>query len=530
MPRLIPQQKPQTTMEDEPSQPMIRTQGIARPTTAAVFMLVAVILCSFNMAHFQGYGQTFGVVQPRNGQERDLQQEDVTSSVSPSENQKITELLKRVAELEKDQNKTRLELEKAAPPITAVTAQLEYANKKATGSSPVPSCRDLMRRKDSPFKDGSFLTRRTMPVTWYPRADDSRELRHPICDLHRYTAQEAQQCLTGKHLFFAGDSLTRYQFLSLATFLHTGTYPPRFGRGRDKKCVHVDETGNKACSPDDEPNICMEGDWSGTPKDPWQRYYQAVGSERFDGYLESTSIRRNGFDTSVDNFLYASPVTATSPKEKQFLLSFTSESGWADTPTPIRGFNFTGCAYNGSCNYTDELFEERWQRLKNESYDFNEPFVDAISPTGMFRKNLPPVDIAQYNRGLWGALNNPEKVEKIAQNLYDFTGKEKGRCFFRSTTGRFSKTMGVERGHVKDLTLKSGCGYIDSAHLLEDFNEMEFRWPPPPSSSIGVNVHDERLTVYWDAVHFMPWVYEELNTVLLNILCNVQFDGEMASQ
>jgi len=93
----------------------------------------------------------------------------------------------------------------------------------------LPACKDLMNTPNSPYKDGSFLTRHTIPVSWHPRVDGSRELRHSMCTLHRYSVDEARQCFAGKHMFMPGDSISRYLFLSLATFLHKGHYPPRFG-------------------------------------------------------------------------------------------------------------------------------------------------------------------------------------------------------------------------------------------------------------------------------------------------------------
>ena len=90
----------------------------------------------------------------------------------------------------------------------------------------------------------------------------------------------------------AGDSLSRYQYMSLAAFIHSGQYPPRFGVPKGGPCPHVDELGQEACSPRGQPNICNEGNWVGTPIDSWQRYIQAVGGPLFDGRMEANAIRR----------------------------------------------------------------------------------------------------------------------------------------------------------------------------------------------------------------------------------------------
>jgi hypothetical protein len=53
--------------------------------------------------------------------------------------------------------------------------------------------------------------------------------------------------------------------------------------------------------------------------------------------------------------------------------------------------------------------------------------------------------------------------------------------------------------------LKAGCSFLDIAHVTEIFASLQTV---------------ERTFVFWDALHYLPWVYEELNNVLLNVLCN----------
>lgn len=37
-------------------------------------------------------------------------------------------------------------------------------------------------------------------------------------------------------------------------------------------------------------------------------------------------------------------------------------------------------------------------------------------------------------------------------------------------------------------------------------------------------------SIFWDSVHYMPWVYEELNNLLLNMLCNTAGGGTSSSE
>ena len=396
-------------------------------------------------------------------------------------------------------------------PVSA-TSSLPTSN-----NPPLPSCKSLMV-KGSPFHDGGFLTRHSIPVSWHPREDSSRELRHSMCTLHRYTAEEARQCLEGRHINFIGDSLSRYQYLGLAWFLHKGSHPPRFERKVGKPCPYKDAVGNEACSPPDQPNVCMESDWWGP--NAWLDLIQAVGGKYFDGYMEANARRKAGSNdtTIVEDYFYASPPNKNKASRNRVLLSFNNEIGWYANPLPIHGFTFTGCAFSGTCNFSNEMAEERFLRARNLDFDFSEPLDIAIAPSGALRKVLPPVNISVYNRGLWGVLSK-ERAEKLMPLFHGFSQGSSGRCYFRSTTGNFQSTLAAERSYVREAALWGGCGYLDFAHLLDDFNQLLFKFPRAPNQEYG-NVQDERDFIYWDSLHFKPWVYEELNNMLLNVLCN----------
>ena len=437
--------------------------------------------------------------------------------------------------------------------ITKPATSTVNTNTNTNYNSGLPTCKSLMQSPQSPYKDGSFLTRPAIPVVWRPRADGSRELTHSLCTLHRYTATEATQCLANKHVNMMGDSLTRYQYLSLARFLHKGSYPPRFGRPfpKNKPCLHRDEAGQPTCSPRDEPNICMEGDWAKTRSEPWLGLMRALGSELFDGHMEANAVRTMDLtvEQMVENYLYVSPpLQRLSPEQQQqpnnqtarttekdttttagknhnkVILSYIGEIGEHDSPLPIKGFHWTGCAFDGTCKYTDAMAQDRIQRAKNMSFDYMHPLVEALSPGSAADKDqsvlqqlLPPVNITLYNRGLWGTLSEA-RAKQILPRLHKFSQGKQGRCYFRSTTSK-PATQEVERSYVREAAFHAGCGFLDFGHLVEDFNHLPFQFPPPPGQEYGSLMH-ERSFIFWDIYHFMPWVYEELNNMLLNILCN----------
>ena len=158
----------------------------------------------------------------------------------------------------------------------------------------------------------------------------------------------------------------------------------------------------------------------------------------------------------------------------------------------------------------------------------------------MFQEQYADVNYAFYNRGLWGKIPE-EKASQMMSLLHKFTtprGDEYGavggggegasssqkpmnRCFFKSTTGCESSHGDGhddhEYGMVRSKTFLAGCEYMDIGHLTREFASYLFAHPQPPR-----NVMSEYLTIFWDAVHYQPWVYEELNNLMLNVLCNAQ--------
>ena len=297
----------------------------------------------------------------------------------------------------------------------------------------LPTCRSLMNAPNSPVADGSFLTNRdSTPNVWTLRADGSRQLSLPFtCHLHRYTASEARQCLSKKHVSFIGDSLTRYQFISLAYFIEKGKYPPRFGK--EKNCTHFNEQGEATCSPSAEPNVCMEGDWKN-----FQTYHRDLGGGidggTFNGRFQCLCARKEDDQVAdpayvpVENFLYVSD-DAGVPDGGKVILSFISERGWGSNPYPVRGWNFTDCAFKGTCRMTEEDNEHLIGRQRAEDFDWSAPLYQALnesSPTSSLQHVFPNVDIVMYNRGLWGMLNK-DQADIIMPLLHHFAGGQRDR-------------------------------------------------------------------------------------------------------
>jgi hypothetical protein len=385
----------------------------------------------------------------------------------------------------------------------------------------LPACESLMQAPNSPVADGGFLSRDSTPVSWALRADGSRQLQLPLtCRLKRYTSLEARQCLKQKHVSFIGDSLSRYQFISLAHFIERGEYPARFGAtsGPKQPCTHIDESGKPACS--ERPSVCMEGDFGMLTGDGWREFHSALGGSTdggiFHGRLQCSCAKGNGIgaNETTDNSFYVSDLGGVK-------ISYISENGWGEDPGPIRGWKFTDCSEKGTCRRSATLDNDGlWARAQAHDWDWKDPLHEALLK-GTLKSVLPDVDIVIYNRGLWGVLTK-DRAEKIMPLLYDWTG-ENGRCFFRTTTASPDSDVyrEPERTYVKRATFSAGCSTLDFAHLTREFESLPFAHPRPPKQQDGtIWNYRERDDVYWDYVHFLPWVYEELNNMLLNVLCN----------
>ena len=391
----------------------------------------------------------------------------------------------------------------------------------------LPTCQELMQQPHSPYSNGAFLTRSTTNVAWKMRRDGTRELTLPsTCQLKRYTSQEAKQCLAGKKLLFIGDSLTRYTYLSLAYFLEHDKWLDPFNRYQTCKIRNL---SNHDCLKV-EPNICAEGDWKN-----WETYLTTLGGGAdggtFGGKLEVVGDHGEG-----EAYEYV-----TTSSSDGVTLRFASETGWQGNE-PYTGYDFAGCAKKGTCRYTSEMYQQREQNRKayesyiksshplhrnaNQTFGFDwryKNFAQASSNGTEFLKNHLDTDYALYNRGLWGRLPK-DKAKQVMESMYKITGgksKPDGRCFYRTTTQceRTKKnSLGDhERNDVYEVTNTANCEFFDVNHITEEFGLFQFSHPQPDR-----NLMDERKTIFWDAVHYQPWVYGEINNLWLNVLCNAK--------
>eukprot|EP00980_Cylindrotheca_fusiformis_P016585 scaffold4973_cov135-Cylindrotheca_fusiformis.AAC.3 len=330
-------------------------------------------------------------------------------------------------------------------------------------------------------------------IAWTKRADGSQEVSLPgTCALHRFSGTEAQRCLANQHIVMAGDSLSRYQFLDLVYLIEHGEYSPNFGRPEEgEDCKHYDEFGNSTCSD-------MNGFLWYKEYGSWDEYHIDIGGREggmgpFNGRLECQCAVQMNKLTLLLRYV----------SKDGIMLTFLKEAGWGTTPEVIRGWKASGCAEDGTCSYTPSKADE----LRNTpTRDINEVIEDGMDTNGTIRKYIPPPDHVIYNRGLWGGfpLNRARKL------FARMKGWARETCYYKSTTagsGAIHRPIfSSKEAQIRQAAEEAGCRNYHLHHLTGQFAHLDHE-------------KDGRDDIFVDEIHYQPWVYHELNNVLLNMLC-----------
>lgn len=347
--------------------------------------------------------------------------------------------------------------------------------------------------------------------------NDGTRLRYDLqhCQLKRFTASEARQCLRGKHLVLVGDSLMRYQYLSLVHFLHLGEYPPS----------GVPES--KA----DEPNICMEGDywrlsdeWKekfGISTGGWPAFMIATsqlfeGTERCDCYRDVFP-----FNTTVENRYFRN-------SDYNVSVSYFTKLGGAIPD--IRGHYPLSLEGTMPPKFlTETIYKKLGKTPLNWNVD-NEEFVTKILPA--VEKDQGKVSHLLWNEGIW---MHESDWNPLMRTVRSFMEERQVRAFFKTTTGPGLMNRSDWETWVpsRDRTgfkaaLENGWEVLDTWGAVKDLTLMadglDWRAPGLPSYPLPLagdpSIQVEFNAIHWDIIHFKPWVYEEINNLWLNMVCD----------
>ena len=418
-----------------------------------------------------------------------------------------------------------------------------------------PLCTDL--KKYPNMQNGAFITRD--PGHWRYRMDGSREYTVDTCRLKRFTSEEAKSCLAGHHVVFIGDSVTRYQFLSLVYFIEHGRWPYRFdipetNRTQVRKCLHIDRFGKETCQPwGAVGNVASEKGWGHVhghePEESWKKMHIFIGGSGFNGRLECQCVR-DEVETSTEDMFYERGGIVNPVKSPNFIDNPTiSENRIPRDPdiakisflndlslVPMHAWRRSHCSRTSSCNLTESDWYDLRSKARNMTWDYNQFATNRNFASDFLQKVVPDVDIALFNRGLWaGWPMDIKESTSVFQSLYQLaTIQNAGTCYWKGTTpsraGGMSEfdlyphTFARREAEVRHNAYVEGCGVYDVSHVTQQFASMHWEgdvgrrsiFPDKIPNDYGEREHKN---VYMDASHFEPWVSEELNQVLLNVLC-----------
>lgn len=268
------------------------------------------------------------------------------------------------------------------------------------------------------------------------------------------------QLLENKRVVFVGDSLTRYQYLSLIHYFHTNSW-------------HLSA----------HPHLEVEGEWSS-----WKSFHLGsslrFGCEEIcDCYRDSSEIgawkenrhyRNMRLNLSVDAYLWLPEKNIrgnTAPKTSDF---------------------------SKLCSDWHTYFDSLANYAPHSSFSYN--ILDFLN---VEVRDLQP-DYLIINQGFWPfpRLRDTSDTSYLRQ-FVSLAKSVAKRVIWKTTTAR--------------------CGINDTG--------VDNPWMVATLKNLGVEIFDafmfthevaklngDKFHVCWDALHFMPFVYRELNKMLLDFI------------
>jgi hypothetical protein len=293
------------------------------------------------------------------------------------------------------------------------------------------------------------------------------------CGIKRFHHADTVSCLRNKHVLFVGDSLTRYQYLSLVLFLEFGRWPEQMG-------------GNRS-----HPGLLWEGEFGS-----WTDYTVATNvvfnrRERCDCYKGEGPKERSKTITNRDYFNPDLNINVT------FIGWFEQLQGhfplgWLDAPPLSKdSYRYVPPDWQGGIAILPDLMLSA----------FPQGFDEVVVNTGWWK--VP--QLSQGNVPLAKRLLHP------LQRLLSVKQPGKVPIWATTTLNQHGKGAAPPRdgllGAPYLAALQLGWRVLDrhgmtvalKRHLQDVGLPLEFGWA--------------------DQLHFRPFVYEEFNNMLLNILC-----------
>ena len=280
------------------------------------------------------------------------------------------------------------------------------------------------------------------------------------CRLRRPSLCEAQRCLASHSLLILGDSLSRYQYLSLTHFLAHGAWPDALGGqpGRPSPVVQPEH---------------------GT----WPDFYRSLVAAH--GGRQHCACFRND-SVTVERFHFYDAASDVAVRFAYCPLESSLRVGLSEAAEEWR--------WNGSSRlrytYSAHSHQPRLCALVDDASCYYPPSVP-------FR----PASALLANVGIWERplTRNASYFRNISRAL---PAGLPLRAIWRLGTPRqdgSEMAAGANEAQLRAFGSASRWQLLDGFSLV---NQTGARW------------------AHWDLWHFRPYVYEQLNVVLLNMLCD----------
>lgn len=335
---------------------------------------------------------------------------------------------------------------------------------------------------------------------WYKDVDGEYFFEPEGCRLRRLSGEAARSCLSGKHIAFIGDSVTRYEYLSLVHFLSKKVYMERYGRGASS-----------------EPSLVDQRDFNG-----WEDFF-VNGSARIAAAVDAEA------EEMCDCHRTAGGDMATAREHREFVLHQQGEA-------PVR------VSYHFSYNYPS--VEESMLHKIIRLFACGEQHPDVVV-LNMVRYNClhsPCCSPAHLNKcvqyasagvvatsqGHWlhgdGSVQSKQDaswlhrlhgtVLRSASHIVASNDNLRATLFWQPTTPKlgFDEPMMAYSQAVDELET-----------VVRQTIGQAARWQVLDVRSIAkASLNPQRLSFFWDGLHYLPVMYEQFNDLLLHMLCPAQ--------
>jgi len=335
-------------------------------------------------------------------------------------------------------------------------------------------------------------------VTWRTVHGVDGEVQIPTLFQSEYETltPHLQDCLAGKHVAMMGYSLVRYQYLSLANFIQHGEWLPWDGsayRGF--------------------PSPVIENQWRGNTSTHWNAFFKGTNallenSEACDCY-RVPSCRyppsSKGW-CNTENRYYRKSVFGNG---KAIALTYLSSFGKDRTPrghwlmsqkTPV-------APSEQSCSVGDCKPPWRWVYTDADAVKFI----------------LKPLKVTHL---MWSPNNERKGVMPDANGMLSAArlslSPGSTGILYEGALSASSNAVHIAP-HIRLVSRKVAAAGWENLHSLRLVHKLRKSFQTKHASindgQRGKPAHAAGTFLYWDSLHYYPWVYEELNKALLSIIC-----------